>query len=99
MCYYYIVTHLAGLKRNLCLPHAHSVMTILPLANGIIISHEHDHLIQASRINSESFLGASLGEKPDYREARRKSENGIRTARWPMETCERPFSFLDDGNN
>lgn len=37
------------------LPHARSVMIIPPLANGIIISHEYDRLIQVSRINSESF--------------------------------------------
>ncbi|KUM65248.1 hypothetical protein ACN42_g1809 [Penicillium freii] len=81
MCYHYIVAHLAGLQRILCLPHVRSVMTISPLANSVIISHEYDRLMQISRINSESFLGASLGEKSDYREARRKSENGIGTAR------------------
>ncbi|KAJ5945085.1 hypothetical protein N7516_005253 [Penicillium verrucosum] len=75
------LTHLAGLKRTLYLPHARSVTTISPLANGVIISHEYDRLMQISRINSESFLGASLGEKSDYREARRKSENRIGTAR------------------
>ncbi|KAJ5162676.1 uncharacterized protein N7500_004506 [Penicillium coprophilum] len=54
-------------------------MAILPLANGVNISHEDDHFSKSRASIPSHFLGASLGEKSDYREARRKSENEIRT--------------------